>query len=213
MAAKRTEKTGKSKASDKAVKSKGAVKAVKAKPTGKIVISKSGGKAIKPKRIGKVVDLLKPYVRVSEKVGPFPIPEVPKYMFRLVKNDRTYKAFERDPEAAMKRAGIPTKSIDVAMFAGLAKMLHDRKHGRGILDHVAETVTSQETKTSQEINFDSSGRSTETTRGSHVGESTKFETSGIIKPDDILRHEINLLFFPSQPLVTPDLIERIKKIK
>jgi len=213
MATKRTDKAVESKASDKAVKSKRAVKAVKSKPTDKVVKSKLTDKVIKPKRTNKVVDLLKPYVRVSEKVGPFPIPEVPKYMFRLIKSDRAYKAFEKDPKAAMKRAKIPIKTVDVAMFAGLAKMLHDRKHGRGIIDHVAETVAHQETRTSQEINFDSSGRSTETTRGSHVGESTKFETSGIIKPDDILRHEIDLLFFPSQPLVTPDLIERIKKIK
>ena len=213
MATKRTDKAVKSKATDKAKKSKRAVKSDKSKPTDKVVKSKLADKAIKPKRTSKVVDLLKPYVRVSEKVGPFPIPEVPKYMFSLIKSDRAYTAFEKDPKAAMKRAGIPLKSIDVAMFAGLAKMLHDRKHGKGILDHVAETVSSKETNTHQEINFDSSGRSSETTRGSHVGESTKFETSGIIKPDDILRHEINLLFFPSQPLVTPDLIEQIKKIK
>ena len=34
--------------------------------------------------------------------------------------------------------------------------------------------------------------------------------SGIGTRDDLLRHEINLLFFPAQPLVTKSLIEKIK---
>ncbi len=182
-------------------------------PPDKVVKSRKAATVVKSKRIEKVVDLLQPYVRVSDKIGPFPIPEVPEYMFRLIKNDREYAAFEKDPKTAMQRAGIPTGRVDVALFAGLAKMLHDRKHGIGVLDQIAESVTSKETSSHQQINFDSSGRSSETSRGSHVGENTKFETSGIQKPDDILRHEINLLFFPSQPLVTPELIEQIRKIK
>ena len=188
-------------------------KVVASKRAGKVVVSKPTDRVVTTKRVDRVVDLLQPYVRVSEKIGPFPIPEVPEYMFRLVKNDREYAAFEKDPKAAMQRAGIPVDRVDVTLFAGLAKMLHERKHGIGVLDKIAETVTSKETSSHQEINFDSSGRSAETKRGSHVGESTKFETSGINRPDDILRHEINLLFFPSQPLVTPELIEQIRNVK
>jgi hypothetical protein len=188
-------------------------KIVASKRTGKVVVPKPTDKVAGTKRIDKVVDLLQPYVRVSEKIGPFPIPEVPEYMFLLIKNDREYAAFEKDPKAAMTRAGIPVDRVDVTLFAGLAKMLQERKHGIGILDKIAESVSSKETSSHQEINFDSSGRSAETKRGAYVGESTKFETSGINRPDDILRHEINLLFFPSQPLVTPELIEQIRNVK
>jgi hypothetical protein len=178
--------------------------------------------------IDKVLRVVKPFVPIKQGIRPYPNQKVPDYMLKLVKDDSAYQAFIANPAESLKREGIQPETLDVDMFFDLAKVLRDRSKGiDSIIDKIAESVSKKETSEGRQYNFDHSrswayryesaifherGTSEEKSKSEMVGTTNKFEQSGIsIRPEEILRHEINLLFFPAQPLVTPSLVNKIKE--
>lgn len=138
-----------------------------------------------------------------------PTLETARYMYHLVKNERERDAFFKDPKGSLVAAGLQRDAAKADLVVELVKDVASRVKGRKPSD-VFDSYTSKESDTHQQWNFDSSGRSSETTKGSIVGEKTKFDGFGLV--EEIFENpELGKTFFPSQPLVTPELVTKIRQ--
>ena len=137
--------------------------------------------------------------------------------------------FKENPEAAMQEAGVSTKLVGFQVLLRVAQSVIDRlvevqvPHDPG---DVFDAITDSESHSSQEKNFDNSsswftnkdgwnvmheaGHSSEKTTGEMVGQDTKFDGLGLHDFDKVIQHEMINLFYPSQPLVAPELIDKIR---
>lgn len=177
----------------------------------------------------KVKSVLEPYVLISLEVSRVPDKRLPELMLRLLKEKELYQKFQEDPDGILRTEGIDPKSVDVKMFSDLAKTLHTRALRREAgLDRPEVTVQKKETDQNRERNFDhekswlvhyesqyyiwrSKGAVEDKEKSESSQTNKNFEESGIDTFNDkLLKYEVNLLFFPSQPLVTPELLEKIK---
>jgi hypothetical protein len=173
----------------------------------------------------EVINILKPFTPIKRGIGPYPNKEVPNYMFKLLKNEEEYERYLKDPIKALKNEGIDTSKLDIDMFTELAKLLKRRITGK-VPELPGIGIQSKETKTQTEVNFNNDryiltnyenrvlwvkGTKSETTTGEFLAQNNTFAGIGL-DPDTILRYELEMLFFPAQPLVTPGLIEKIKEI-
>lgn len=135
--------------------------------------------------------------------------ETAKYIYRVVKDERLQEVFFRDPRQALTDAGLGDEveyaEVVVQVVRDLISMDRD-PHPIEIFD----SYTKSESNTHQQWNFDSSGRSAETTRGHITGENTKFDGYGLVE-DLFTRPDFGEVYFPAQPLVTPELIHRIRE--
>jgi hypothetical protein len=134
--------------------------------------------------------------------------ETAKFIYGVVKNERERAVFFRDPAAALTKAGLQSEARNAPRIVELVKDLVAR--GRPNPGDVFDSYTSKETDTHQQWNFDSSGRSAETTTGSIVGEKTKFDGFGIVE-EIFANPQLGQTFFPDQPLVTPELMVEIRR--
>lgn len=174
----------------------------------------------------KITRAVKPFVPLARDVTPSRNSKLVDYMFKLLKDARAYRSFAQDPAAGLAAQGIAANEVSIPMFVDLAKMLRDRAAGKdNPLGRVANSMTS-ESNTGYQYNFDHSksatkdyatsttteaGMRSETSTNNAIETNTKFDGVGIKSQDEILRHELKLLFHPSQPLVTPELISVIRK--
>jgi len=132
-----------------------------------------------------------------------------RVIYRLVKNDHERVAFLKEPTRTLSAAGLTLTSDEVARVVELVKELSNRTrlHNPG---DVFDSYTSKESDTHQQWNFDSSGRSAESTTGAIVGEKKDFSGFGLV--DEIFANPaLGVTFFPEQPLVTPELIADIRR--
>lgn len=90
----------------------------------------------------------------------------------------------------------------------------------------ADTISTKETSSSQERNFDNSsswyqnkdgynviydaGHSSEKTTGEMVGQDKKFNGIDIGRFEEVIREDLQAVFYPAQPLVTPQLVDMVK---
>ena len=132
-----------------------------------------------------------------------------KFIYGVVKNERARTTFFSDPVASLTRAGLQAESRNAPRIVELVKDLVART-GVPNPGDVFDSYTSKETDTHQQWNFDSSGRSAETTTGSIVGEKTKFDGFGIVA-EIFANPQLGQTFFPDQPLVTPELMLEIRR--
>ncbi len=109
-------------------------------------------------------------------------------------------------------------------FSVIPKALRDRTSE---IESLMATITNKETAAGYQWNFDMSSswffmieNSFWRSRGVYKEEASsqvnavdyRFGIAGVEKwSDGLLKHEIGLLFFPAQPLVTPDLVAKIKE--
>jgi hypothetical protein len=132
-----------------------------------------------------------------------------QFIYGIVKNERERAVFFRDPAAALTKAGLQSEVRNAARISELVKDLVART-SRPKPSDVFDSYTSTETETHQQWNFDSSGRSAETSKGSIVGEKTKFDGFGIVE-EIFANPQLGRTFFPEQPLVTPELMVEIRR--
>jgi len=160
-------------------------------------------------------------VDLSQAGGP-----VADYMYKIVTDDGAFTTYQTDPAAALTTNGLDPARMDVQRFSDLASQLRERLKGGSRWTRVADSITQKETNEGQSANWDHSsswlmnkdgynvlydqGHDSSTDSTSEAGTNTKFDGVGIRNPAEILRHELNLLFFPAQPLVTPGLVEQIR---
>lgn len=156
--------------------------------------------------------------------------KVSELALQLVKDDLLYNKFAQDKKAVLQEAGVNPKSIDLNLFLTLVESL--RKRGRAQGDEPTEalgvTVQKKETSQSQDKNWDRSekyifskegqykiwrdaGTELDKVKSSFAQTENTFETRGVgVISTDLLNSEIGKLFFPNQPLVSPQLIEKLK---
>jgi hypothetical protein len=173
--------------------------------------------------------LKKTFRKIERQIEPQTDPLLGAYLVRLAKEPEEMARFREHPEAAMQAAGVSTKLVDAAVLQRVAQSVIDRlveveiPHDPG---EVFDAVTERETHSSQEKNFDNSsswftnkdgynvmheaGHSSEQSTGEMVGQDTKFDGLGLHHFDEVIRHKMNDLFYPSQPLVAPELIDKIR---
>jgi hypothetical protein len=177
----------------------------------------------------KVKAVLEPYIVVSSEIKGVPDKRLPEMMFKLLKDNGLYEAFEKDPDGTLRKQGIEPKAMDVKMFSSLAKMLRSRLAGQGSEPvWPGASIQKKEKNQGQDKNFDKSEswitiyesyykvyKTKGTSSNKETSESMQtdkgFQERGVdTLSDSLLKYQINMLFFPSQPLVTPELLEKIK---
>jgi hypothetical protein len=175
--------------------------------------------------IDKVMKAVRPFIPIGGQIRSMVEPGVADYMVALVKDDEAYLNFVDNPTESLQNQGINADIIDVDAFSQVAEGLRNRaKGGDSVFGTVATTIGEKSTSEGSQRNFDNSsswfmnkegynliyqrGTSESTTKGEAAATTKDF--SGIGIREDILRHEVDLIFFPAQPLVTPALINKIR---
>ncbi|ADB36914.1 hypothetical protein [Spirosoma linguale] len=173
----------------------------------------------------RVNAVLQHYVPINQKID-INQNELADFMFSLVKDSRKYRQFLRNPEQTLLKDKINIANMDVNHFKTVAELIMN-KIKAGDLGRAATTISQKETSEGVQFNFDRSSSATAryetqstTSRGSQESASTSewqatdknfAGTSILTRPDDLLKHELNLIFFPGQPLVTPALVDKIRQ--
>lgn len=168
----------------------------------------------------------KAFARIASEIEPHADPRLGAYLVRLVKDADELRSFKNEPEVALRNAGVDPSKIRPDVLLRVAQSVADRLNAARIGDVVMDTVSTKESSSHQERNFDNSsswywnkdgynvlydqGHSSEKTTGEIVAQDHKFDGKSLYDFDNVVRHELNMLFFPAQPLVTPQLIDKIK---
>lgn len=159
-----------------------------------------------------------------------PDPKLVSYVYKLVTDDSAYKLFKDDPKASIESGGLDPGLVMIDSFTGIVDQLRQRHKGLdSIFDEITTTSESSSTQTHSRTNFDNSSSSffryesslsffsergtvTSNSTGENSDTTTDFKKDGEgFHPGDLLEHDIGLIFFPSQPLVTHELIEKIRE--
>ena len=171
--------------------------------------------------------LKKTFRRIERQIEPHTDPSLGAYLVKLAKNADEMARFRENPDAAMREAGVNPELANPEVLLRVAETVVDRLHDVVVPGgDIADTVTQKETSSSQERNFDNSsswfvnkdgynvmheaGHSSEQSTGEMVGQDTKFDGLGLDHFDEVIQHQMTDLFYPSQPLVAPELIDRIR---
>lgn len=172
-------------------------------------------------------DVVRSFTKIAGQIEPYSDPKLGAYLVELVKDPETFARFKSDPAAALKAEGIDSKLVNAGVLQRVAQSVADRAR-RLRLPDVMDTAASKDTSSGQDKNFDHSaswfqnkdgynaiydqGHTSEKTTSELVGQDQKFEADGVSLHDlgDVFRHELNQLFYPAQPLVSPELVDKIK---
>jgi hypothetical protein len=171
-------------------------------------------------------EVTKTFRKIGRDIDPSSDPKVGALLVQLVKSKDERQRFSDNPDEMLRRAGVDPSLVDIGVLKGVAESVAVRLEQIRPGDIFADTVTTKESSSNQERNFDHSsswfankdgynviydaGHSSEKTTGEMVGQDHKFNGIEIGDFSDIIRNDLNTLFFPAQPLVTPQLVDKIK---
>lgn len=175
-----------------------------------------------------VLKALQQYVPIKRDIGSLSVTKAPKYLARLLKNNEELKTFLADSRKALQQEGIKPEEIDVPLFTELVIYLKERTQSGAGEYVVGATATNKKKEREQQWNFDNDkeyiinveteawrerGRSREKDREEIIMQDKNFKVRGVgMNPAVLLKPELRSLFFPTQPMVTPELIKKIKEI-
>lgn len=162
---------------------------------------------------------------ISKRLPPAPDPRLGAFIVAVVKDPDRLASFRRDPERALAAGGIASAAVDVHLLGKVIDTIVSKISGPA---DIASTVTDKETSSHQETNFDhgsswfwnkdgynvmyDQGHSSEKTSSQIAGQDKSFSGLGPGRPDvTVVNEMLGKIFFPSQPLVTPELIDHIKQ--
>jgi hypothetical protein len=162
---------------------------------------------------------------LSARLPEAPSPRLGKFIAGVIRDPRKMRTFRANPKRALRAARVSATSVDLKLLVSVINVIASKVRLPG---SVADTVTQKETSSSQERNFDNSaswywnkdgynvmydqGHSSEKSTGEMVGQDKKFSGLELRRPDlKVINEQLGKLFFPAQPLVTPQLITQIKK--
>ena len=168
------------------------------------------------------------FKKIGRQIEPAADPAIGAYLVRLVKDKRELARLKKNPARTLKAHGIDPEKVKTDVLVRVAESVFSRIERFRNPGDILSTVTSKESSTHQEVNFDNSsswywnkdgynvmyeaGHSKEQSTGEMVGQDTKFDGLGLHDFDAVLQHALGEVFFPSQPLVSPDLVNQIKAI-
>jgi hypothetical protein len=177
-----------------------------------------------------VLSILRPYLPIRMRIGRTPVSKLPKYIATLLKSDAAYRAFKRSPEKAMRAKGIDPKIVSSRTLSELVKQLKARlvaieENPIPGPDDVMESVSNKYKESAAEWNFDHSswaitkyesrvivsrGARQEKDKEEMTATTKHFEKEGIgLGIEEVIREELVSVFYPSQPLVSMELIDII----
>lgn len=181
----------------------------------------------------EVLRTLQQYLPIKRDIQTFSVAKAPEYLAKLLKDEEELKAFLTNPQRAFQNVGIDPKEIDRDLFTTLLLYLKNRQEGKRPgndqpKDVLGGTATKKEKEEHQMWSFDHSKKEKEEYKWSYdkergykakrekeeiVMRDKEFKAKGVgINPVALLNPELRMLFFPMQPLVTPELVEKIKEI-
>jgi hypothetical protein len=176
----------------------------------------------------KVNSVQEPYISISSNISGIRDKRLPELMVRLLKDNALFRKFEQDPEETLADAGVDPKSVDVKMFIDLANLLHTRTLKPQDETGPEQTIEQREQNQGNQNNWDHSrssftryesqyniwserGASKERDRSESQTTNRGFDRRGIDSVNkQLIEDEVDKLFFPSHPLVTPELLKKIK---
>jgi hypothetical protein len=186
------------------------------------------------KKTTEVISELKKYVPIKRKITLTPPDKIGKYLSSLLKNEKELESFFADPEKGFKKAGVNPAHVNIDLFIELLVYLKGRKikiekwAPQPERIKLGESVRNKETETERQWNFDHDskyiatvesdyyserGREASQTKSEIALKNKGFDKKGVgFDPAVLLRPELKEHYYPSQPLVTPELLEKIKKI-
>jgi len=175
---------------------------------------------------------------ISGRMKSSPNPKLGKFIINLVKSPERIEAFRANPELELKTGGIPAKDLDVKLLVKVVESINKKRlSAEGVAGSPAnKELTNKERSSHQERAFNNSrswywnmdgynvlydmGHSAQREFGQTIGFVKNFAMErsygGVnlqLKPRNFeaINKMLGKLFFPSQPLVTPELIEHIKQ--
>lgn len=178
------------------------------------------------KRKKKVLNVLNSYSPIKGNIGPFgENSNKAKALVKLRKSPAAAERFLDDPEFFFKKEKLVFKGLDEKeAFISLVSIIEDmqarkKKGGKKKKD----IASKKKTKTMMKRNFDNNrGRFSSTASKREAAFEVNFGVDNdILKIGDegpidlsaaIMKGPLGSLFYPDQPLVTPELINKIKKI-
>lgn len=166
------------------------------------------------------------FKKIGGEIEPHTDPALGAYLVTLVKDKEEMARFRESPERAMKAAGIDAARVDPEIVGRVAEAIVTRWQTLPPNNPAADTISTKETSSSQERNFDNSsswyqnkdgynviydaGHSSEKTTGEMVGQDKKFNGIDIGRFEEVIREDLQAVFYPAQPLVTPQLVDMVK---
>ena len=174
----------------------------------------------------KVLGVLNSYAPIKGNIGPFgKNSDKANALVKLRKSPVAAERFLDDPEKFFKKENLTFKSIDEKeAFISLVNIIEDMQASKKKGGKKKKDIASKKkTKTMMKRNFDNKrGKfsSTESKREAafevNFGVDNDIFKIGDDGPVDlsasIMKGPLGSLFYPDQPLVTPELIDKIKKI-
>jgi hypothetical protein len=170
----------------------------------------------------------KAFKEISTQIDPHVDPNLGKYMIDLIKDKEQFTEFKLDPSAALKKHGLDERIVNIDLLKKVVQSISDRITDQIGQGHVMENNIQRESSSYQDRNFDHSsswfanrdgynviydaGHSSQQSRSEMIGQERNFGGISIDQSIQVIHHEINQLFFPAQPLVTPELIGKIKTL-
>jgi hypothetical protein len=173
-------------------------------------------------------------------INNYSISKLPQLIQSVVGSENEYRDFLRSPYAFLLKAGLDPAEVDIDMLTEFVIFAFE-KHNKedvellnavdddGIPSHLGATMNKQETDEGSNVNWENKVESTfwyeenVSTTGKRTSQKLKQKHSFKDKkmaedgktlrfaPENFLKPEIRHLFFPSQQLVTPELVEEIKR--
>jgi hypothetical protein len=172
------------------------------------------------------VNVVKSFRKIGGSIDPHTDPKLGELMVRLVRDKDALARFRKAPEKELAAAGVDAKLIKPKVLETVVVSLADRLSRLRPGGDIMDTVSTKETSSHQERNFDHSsswfankdgynviydaGHSAEKSSGEMVGQDKKFDGLELGDFEHVIRQELAALFYPAQPLVTPQLVDQIK---
>lgn len=173
-----------------------------------------------------VAGIAKIFEKIGGEIEPHTDPKLGAFLVRLVKDHLEFERFKARPEETLRHAGLNPRLVKPELLLIVAESVARRVAALVPAGIVMDTISSSESSSHQDRNFDNSsswfmnkdgynvmhdaGHSSEQSTGQIAGSDNKFSGFGIADYGDVIRQELISLFYPAQRLVTPALVDKIK---
>ncbi len=179
---------------------------------------------MKKSKTDRIRTILNPYLKIKVELNHPTTSMLREYMVKLVIDDTEFSMYLENPKQKLTEAGISLEEIDIPMITKLIEFLRERMSRHAYM--VQATTTVKETEIEQQYNFDHSesrwwGRESNCFRtrgimrtkekGEYISHTKNFDRAGIFRAS-LLHDDLDLAFFPSQPLVSQELLDKILEV-
>lgn len=172
------------------------------------------------------INVVKSFTKIGGEIEPHTDPKLGAFLVNLAKSGEDLERFRQNPVGSLESAGLDPSLVKVDVLQRVVESVADRLANLRINGPAMQTMWDRESSSHQDRNFDHSsswfvnrdgynvmydaGHSTEQSTGQQAGQDRSFSGAGLEGIEAAIRQDLNTLFFPAQPLVTPELVDKIK---